>query len=129
MSTQIVVDLPDHVYRRLESLARQSQRDVNAVITEVVSRSVQPFPVDANRDAMLREVEAFRVLHPTLWHDLPNEHVTILDGRLVDHDADPVALLQRIRRDYPGRTVLRRKVGPAPDSVLRFRSPRLSPRP
>lgn len=129
MSTQIVVDLPDHIYRRLESLARQSQRDVNAVITEVVSRSVQPFPVDANRAAMLREVEAFRVLHPTLWHDLPNEHVAILDGKLVDHDADPVALLQRIRRDYPGRTVLRRKVGPASDRVLRFRSPRLSPRP
>ncbi|HOU40622.1 MAG TPA: DUF5678 domain-containing protein [Promineifilum sp.] len=129
MSIQIIVDLPDHIYRRLESLARQSQRDVNAVITEVVSRSVQPFPVDANRAAMLREVEAFRVLQPTLWHDLPNEHVAILDGKLVDHDADPVALLQRIRRDYPGRTVLRRKVGPASDRVLRFRSPRLSPRP
>ena len=126
MTTRINVDLPDHVYRRIESLARQSRRNVNDVVAEVVARAVQPFPVDANREAMLREAAAFREMHPDLWHDYPGRHVAILDGQLVDHDEDPVALLQRVRQNYPGRTVLRRKVGPAPESILHFRSPRIS---
>ncbi len=129
MTTRIVVDLPDHVYRRIESLARQSQREVQDVVAEVVARSVQPFPVDANREAMLREAAAFREMHPTLWRNYPGRHVAILDGQLVDHDQDPIALLQRVRQNYPGRTVLRRKVGPAPEKVLQFRSPRISARP
>lgn len=126
MTTRIIVDLPDHVYRRIESLARQSRRNVNDVVAEVVARSVQPFPVDANREAMLREAAAFREMHPALWRDYPDRHVAILDGQLVDHDDDPVALLQRVRQNYPGRTVLRRKVGPTPEKVLHFRSPRIS---
>ncbi len=129
MSTRIIVDLPDHVYRRIESLARQSRRDVNAVVAEVVIRSVQPFPVNDNREAMLREAAAFVAMHPILWRDFPNQYAAILDGKLVDHDADPVALLQRVQRNFPDRTVLRRKVGPVADRVLRFRSPRISLRP
>jgi hypothetical protein len=129
MTTRIVVDLPDHVYRRIESLARQSQRDVNAVVAEVVSRSVQPFPVNPNREAMLREAEAYRRLHPELVKAFAGRHVAILDGQVVDHDSDPVALLRRVRQNYPDRTVLRRKVDSLPEKVLYFRSPRLSTRP
>ena len=122
MSTRIVVDLPDHVYRRIETLARQSRRDVNDVVAEVVSRSVHPFPVNANREAMQRETAAYRRLHPSLITEFSGRYVAILDGKLVDHDADPVALLLRVREDYPGRTVLRRKVEPTPEVTLHFRS-------
>ncbi len=129
MSTRIVVELPDHVYRRIETLARQSQRDVNDVVAEVVSRSVQPFPVNPNREAMQRETAAFRRLHPALIKEYAGRYVAILDGELVDHDTDPVALLQRIRANFPSRTVLRRKVEQSPEVTLYFRSPRLIPRP
>lgn len=129
MTTRIVVDLPDSVYRRIESLARQSQREVNDVVAEVVARSVRPFPVNANREAMLRESAAFRRLHPALIKEFAGRYVAILDGKVVDHDPDPVALLQRVRNNYPNRTVLRRKVDRMPEVILHFRSPRLSPRP
>ncbi len=129
MSTRVIVDLPDHIYRRIESLARYSQREVNEVVAEVVARSMRSFPVNPGREAMLREIEAFRVLHPILRRDHLGEFVAIHQGQLVDHDPDPVLLLGRIRHHYPGQTVLRRRVEDAPDVTLRFRSPRLSPRP
>lgn len=119
MTTQINIDLPDHIYRQIKSMAQQSQRDIGAVVAEVVSRSVQPFPVNPNREAMLKEVAAYREMHPSLWRDYPGQHVAIFGGELVDHDPDPVALLQRIRHNYPGRTVLRRKVEPVPERTLR----------
>lgn len=129
MSTRVTVDLPDPVYRRLESTARRTQRAVADVVADMVTLSVQPFPVNPNREAMEREADAFRRLHPALLRDYPGRYVAITGGEVVDHDADPVALLTRIRRDYPGKTVLRRKVEPVAERVLRFRSPRIIPRP
>lgn len=128
MSTRVIVDLPDHIYRRVESIARQSQRAVDEVVADVVARSVRAFPVAPGRETMLREIEAFRAMHATLRRDHLSEYVAIYEGRLVDHDPNPVALLGRIRRDYPGRIVLRRKVEDSPDVTLRVRSPRLSSR-
>lgn len=129
MTTQVTIDLPDHVYRRVESIALQSRRGVDEFLADVVARSVRAFPVNPNREAMLREVAAFRAMYPTLRRDHFGEYVAIYQGQLVDHDADPIALLGRIRRDYLGRTVLRRKVEDVPDVTLRFRSPRLAPNP
>lgn len=129
MSTRVTVDLPDPVYRRLESTARRTQRAVADVVADMVTLSVQPFPVNPNREAMEREADAFRRLHPVLLRDYPGRCVAITGGEVVDHDADPVALLMRIRRDFRGKTVLRRKVEPVAERVLHFRSPRRTPRP
>lgn len=129
MTTRIIIDLPDNIYRRIESMARQSQRDVNDVVAEVVARSVRPFPVNVNREAMQRESAEFQRLHPALLREFADQYVAVLDGEVVDHDFDPVALLRRIRDDYPDRTVLRRKVDKMPEVTLHFRSPRISQRP
>ena len=127
MTTKVIINLPDHVYRRVESIARQSQRPVDAVVADVVARSVRAFPVATGREAMLREIEAFRSMHATLRRDHLGEYVAIHGGRLVDHDPDPVALLRRVRREYPGQTVLRRKVEDAAEVVLCCRSAAFNP--
>lgn len=132
MTTIITVELPDPVYRNLESLARRTRREVTEVVAdavgEVVARSLEPFPVNPNREIMEREAAAFRRLHPELLRDFAGRYVAITGGKVVDHDADPVALLTRIRRDYPGKTVLRRKVEPVVEKVLLIRSPRITQR-
>lgn len=127
MTTKVIVNLPDHVYRRVESIARQSQRPVDVVVADVVARSVRAFPVAAGREAMLSEIEAFRSIHATLRREHLGEFVAIHGGRVVDHDPDPVALLRRIRRDYPGQTVLRRKVEDAGEIVPCYRSAAFNP--
>jgi hypothetical protein len=127
MSTRVIIDLPDHIFRRVESIARQSRRAVDEVVVDVVARSVRSFPVAPDREAMLREIAAYRAMHDALRRDHLGKYVAIYQGELVDSDIDAVALLGRIRRDYPGKTVLRRKVEDTPEVILRFRSPRLSP--
>lgn len=129
MTTRVTVELPDSVFRRVESIARQSRRNVPEVVADFVARSVQPFPVDDGREAMLREVAAFRAMHPALYRDYCDQYVAIHEGRLVDHDPDSVALLKRVRQNFPGRVVLRRRVSETPDVVLHHRSPHLSSQP
>lgn len=75
---------------------------------------------------MLREIEAFRALHPQLVKQYMGKYVAIYQGAVVDDDHDPVALLKRINQKYPDKVVLRRKVEKDPDPVLYFRSPRFA---
>lgn len=86
-------------------------------------RPVAPFPVDANRVAMTQNVEAYRAMHNELVKRYLGQYVAICEGSLIDHDHDPVTLLQRVRDRYPDRVVLRQKVEPTPDRELRVRRP------
>lgn len=61
---------------------------------------------DEWQQAMAREEIAYRELHPTLYPEYEGQHVAILEGQLIDHDTDSVALYQRIRQKYPDRFVL-----------------------
>ena len=42
MSKQVVVDLPDEVYQRAESLARLSRREVADVLADAITQSLSP---------------------------------------------------------------------------------------
>ncbi|MBX3060897.1 MAG: hypothetical protein KF770_30920 [Anaerolineae bacterium] len=68
------------------------------------------FPMHPDREQMLREIEAFKLMHRQLVQEHLGQYVAIFQGKLVDHDSDPVALLQRIKQKYPDQVVLRRKV-------------------
>jgi len=125
MSIQILVTLPDPVYQQAQKVAQSTPRDVQEFLTEVITQNLQPFPVHENREDMLREFEAFKMLHPQLVNQFKGQYVAIFKGQMVDHDVDPVALLKRVKEHHPGKTVLQRKVEDNPDPVLWFRSPRL----
>jgi hypothetical protein len=84
------------------------------------------FPVHPDREQMLREVEAYKMMHEQLVQQLLGQYVAIFQGTLIDHDSDPVALLQRIKQQHPDKIVLRREVEKQPEPVLHVRSPRFS---
>lgn len=84
-----------------------------------------PFPVDANRSTMEQNVEAYKAMHGELVERYLGQYVAICDGQLIDHDLDPVALLQRMREQYPDQVILRRKVERMPERELRIRHPRI----
>lgn len=73
-------------------------------------------------EAVEREIRAFHRLHPTLLEHHLGQYVAIHDQHLVDHDADKLALYQRIRNQYPEQFVLVRLVEPEPERELYFRS-------
>jgi hypothetical protein len=87
-------------------------------------QTIQPFPVNENREAMLREVEAYKAMHSHLVQQYLGQYVAIYQGQVVDHDVDAIALLKRVKKHYPTQIVLRRKVEKQPEPVLQFRSPR-----
>lgn len=126
MSTQIILTLPDTIYQQAQRIADSTQWEVDDVLTDVLAKNLQPFPVHPNREQMLREIEAFKLMHRQLVQDCLGQYVAIFQGKLVDHDSDPVALLQRIKQKYPDQVVLRRKVEKQPEPILHVLSPRLS---
>jgi hypothetical protein len=124
MSTQILLDLPDDVYGRIKKLAIHREQDVSDILLETIKRSFLPFPRDPQRETMEREVEAYQAMHPELIRKYRGEYVAIHEGRVVAHDSDPVALLQRIRSQFPNQVVLRRKVEANARPEIQIRRPR-----
>lgn len=92
-------------------------------------RPSAPFPVDPARSTMQKNIEAYQGMHGDLVERYLGQYVAICEGRLVDHDPDPVALLARVRAAYPQQVVLRQKVEPVPDREWHVRHPHMEPRP
>ena len=84
------------------------------------------YPGHPDRAAMRKEIAAYQKMHSDLVKTYLGEYVAIYQGELVDHDADPVALHERITTNYPDKVVLSRKVQKDADPVLHMRSPRLA---
>ena len=77
------------------------------------------------QQAMEQEAKAFRRLHPQLLDSIPDEYAAVYQGRLVDHDPDQLALLQRVEERYPGLPVLIRQVHPEAEQIINILSPRI----
>ena len=84
-----------------------------------------PMPVHEHRSIMEQNVDAYRAMHGELVEHYFGQYVAVCDGELVDHDPDPILLLERIRQNYPDQVVLRRKVEQTPERELRIHHPRV----
>ena len=129
MSTQVLLTVPDDVYNQAEKIAAKMQRDVSDLFLDAIVRSYAPFPVDPRREAMNREIAAYKALHPELIKNYLDKYVAITGGKLVDSDNDPVALLQRIRQNFPNQVALRRKVEMGDTPEIRVNHPRIYAQP
>jgi len=142
MSTQVTLTIPDNIYQQVEEAARTTNRRVSEVITQTLAQSFlpweiqeertvgtdeEPFPPIEHIEAMDKEIEAYKNMHPQLWREYPHQFVAIYQGKLIDHDIDFATLADRIdqKYPYPEHIVLMREVQSDPDPVLYFRSPRL----
>ena len=102
--------------------SRASQRPIS-------QRPQPPFPVDGNRSLMEQNVATYKAMHSELVKHYLGQYVAICDGQLVDHDHNPVALLERVRAQHPNQVVLRQRVEQAPERELRLRQPQIEPLP
>lgn len=81
----------------------------------------------AEDEALLRERQAFTMLHPTLLAQYPGQYVAIHHGTLVDHDSDGLALSLRVHQRFPDEFVW---IAPLKAQALEewvVRSPRFEP--
>ncbi len=120
MATQILLTIPDELFDQARRLAKVKKQDVSDLLVDsiVLEKST------SEDDPVERERQAYLSLHEQLKEKYPGEYVAIYQGKLVDHDADGVALSSRINKKYPHDFVLMRKVEPEPERILYFRSPR-----
>ncbi len=142
MSKQVMVELPENIYQQVEETARATNRRVAEVITDTLVQNFVPwtlqeestvgtddehFPPLAHIEAMDKEIEEYKKMHPQLWAKYPHQFVAIYQGKLIDHNKDFAVLVERVQNKYPypEHIVLMREVQPDPDPVLYFRSPRL----
>jgi hypothetical protein len=135
MSTQITLDLPDHLYERAQALAAEQQQEVVDVITFLLrdalaakSSSSQRMDASHNIEKIEQEVDAFVALHDELQKLYFGEYVALLHGKVVDRDSEFGAIMQRINAAYPNDAVLVRKVDKTPTRTIHLRSPRHLPR-
>ena len=125
MSKQIMLTLPEQVYDQVEQMARADSRAVEDVLAEVIKQSVSIFSIDPDRPAMLREQAAYRAMHSDLLEKYEGQFVAVYQGQVIDHDANDLALSERVRQRLPSGVVLICQVLPQPERVLYFRSPHL----
>lgn len=126
MDRQITLSIPESLYDRIAQLAQAGRRPIADVMTETILQSLPNIYVHPDRAAMQREWAAFQALLTELSISYEGQFVAVHQGKVVDHDIDPVALVKRINQNYSEEVVLIKQVTREPADTLRFRSPRLT---
>lgn len=125
MQKEITLSVPEDIYWQVERVASATRRDVVDVMLDTLAHAFTPYPENPKRAAMKTEIAGYEAMHAELVKRFLGQYVAIYQGRLVDQDADPVALHRRITANYAGKVVLSRKVQQEAAPVLHMRSPRL----
>ena len=125
MGTKVTLTIPDYIYQQAENIARSEQRPITEIFNEALAQLFPAIHVNVGRPQMEQEQRAFRRSHAELLAQYPGEYVAVYQGKVIDHDADQVALVGRVDERYPQEVVLIKLVTAEPDRVLNMRSPRL----
>jgi hypothetical protein len=123
---EVTLQISPQLYQRAQRIAKKRHQKVQDVLSE--SLVLNDENDDLTDDEIIwREEMAFQQLHPELVQHYLGQFVAILNGEVIDHDADQVALYKRIRQRYPKQFVLISPVTKNPVEEYVFRSPRFAP--
>jgi hypothetical protein len=115
MSVQVTLNLPNHVYRTAERIARHQRREVSDVLIAAIQLEPEGEPsLGEQTAARLREEAAFRVLHAQLRQTHLHQFVAIHKRQLLDSDPDQATLEQRVASAWPEAVVLFKQVTDEP---------------
>ncbi|MCI0474884.1 MAG: hypothetical protein L0Y55_01435 [Anaerolineales bacterium] len=121
MMTQTQVSLDSNLVESLRQIAAEKGKTLDQVFDDLAQQFLR-----AEREARLqREQAAYRILHPELKIKYLGESVAIYNSALIDHDADVMALVRRVRQRFGNAPVLFCEVEEEPERVYVIRSPRL----
>jgi hypothetical protein len=130
MADQVIVSIPQKLYRRVRELAYAHDRPVDDMLVEVLDQALPPDDEpDVNDEdrGVEREMQAYITLHPMLKEKYLGQHVAVYGGQLIDMDEDFAALYERIEAQYPDEFIWLTTVEEEAMPTLVFRSPRFLP--
>jgi hypothetical protein len=85
------VAISDETASKLQNMASGESVSAEAL----ADRAIRQFLHSESRRLMQREAEAFQRMHAQLLEQYANEYVAIYQEKLIDHDEDQAALLNR----------------------------------
>ena len=124
MTIPITLHVSDALYEQAAQAARERQRPLEELLTEMLAEAFAPFPAHPAHDQMEAEGRAYEAQHRALVAHYLGEYVAFHGGEVVDHDPDQLALVERVEARYPQKVVLLRRVEATLPAPLTFRSPR-----
>jgi len=126
MGRAVTVTLPESLYTQFEGWAQAARRPVADLLLDAARQVLPPAHVNPKRSLMQQQVAAFNAMRETLLAQFAGEFIALKEGQVVDHDADQLALAERVGKQHATEVVLIKQVLPDSPSVLHYRSPRMS---
>lgn len=132
MSKQMILDLPDNLYERVQQVAQAEREDAINVVLRLLDEALPhalPHTVEQSwsepDEAVEREMHAYVTMHSILKEKYFGKYVAVYGGKLIDVDDSYDELFDRIDDHYPDTFVWMSKVEEEALPTLVFRSPRL----
>jgi Family of unknown function (DUF5678) len=134
MSKQMILDMPDNLYERVQQVAQAEREDAINVVSRLLDGALPPVYSDESHqdwyepnEAVEREMEAYIALHPMLKERYFGKHVAVYQGQLIDVADDADTLYERIDARYPDEFVWMCQVKAEPIDTIYNRTIRLEP--
>ena len=110
----LTVELDEHTMQRLrhaaslrqESLAQVAQAVLHTYAERVDNGSEYASDIEATHARIREEAALWRTLPEPERQQYGTDYVAVWQGRVIDHDADRVALLRRVRASVGAEPVL-----------------------
>ena len=125
MDIRITVVIPQHVYQQARRAAARDHSTVDDILKEALIEAFPAVHVHPQRAQMEAEQASFATQKPQLLGEYEGRYIAMLNGAVIDADADKVELAARIDEKYPDKVVLIKLVSREPERELVMRSPRL----
>lgn len=117
-----VIELSPNLLNPLQQVARQQQASVEEIIEELIDRYLR----EQRHSQLLQEMDRFRQQHSQLLHQYRGTYIGMLDGQVLDSDADGGALHTRLTRQYGAEPILIVQVTDQPEQEFKRLGRRLA---
>ena len=117
-----VIELSPRLLNPLQLVAKQQEASVEEIVEGLIDRFLR----EQRHTQLLREMERFRQQHFQLLPQFRGKYIGMLDGQVLDSDADGGALNTRLSRQYGELPILIVEVTDQPEQEFKRLSRRLA---
>ncbi|MDY7077877.1 MAG: hypothetical protein SXV54_13250 [Chloroflexota bacterium] len=102
---------------------RQVADNLGTTVEVLADKAIRRYLRQEAEKKIRREEQHFRVQHTQLLDQYASQFIAMHEGKVIDSDADELALYLRIRQKFPMVGVLIRRVTPDTEDIWVMRSP------